>query len=132
VKFLLDTDSVSYALRGEGGIADQLRALKPSELAMSAITLAELRFGAERRRSRRLHRLIEAFAGDVAVVPFDGEAANRFGKVAAALISKGTPIGTLDTMIAAHALQLGLTLVTHDSKHFGRVRGLKIADWVQP
>jgi tRNA(fMet)-specific endonuclease VapC len=97
---------------------------------MSAITLAELRFGAERRRSRRLHRLIEAFVGDVAVVPFDDEAANRFGKVAATLMSKGAPIGTLDTMIAAHALHLGLTLVTHNLKHSRRVRGLKVADWV--
>ena len=130
MKFLLDTDSVSYALRGEGGIADEIRAHRPSELAMSAIALAELRFGAERRRSRRLRRLIEAFAGDVAVVPFDDEAADRFGKVAAALMSKGTPIGTLDAMIAAHALQLGLTLVTHNQKHFRRVRGLKIEDWV--
>ena len=130
MKFLLDTDSVSYALRGEGGVADQIRALKPSELGMSAITLAELRFGAVRRRSRQLNRLIEAFVGDVAVLPFDDEAAARFGKVAAALMSKGMPIGVLDTMIAAHTLQLGLTLVTHNTKHFRRVRGLKTADWV--
>ena len=97
---------------------------------MSAVTLTELRFGAERRHSRRLNRLIEAFVGDVTVVPFDHEAAARFGKVAAALMSKGTPIGALDTMIAAHALQLGLTLVTHNQKHFRRVRGLKVTDWV--
>jgi tRNA(fMet)-specific endonuclease VapC len=45
-------------------------------------------------------------------------------------VSKGTPIGALDTMIAAHALQLGLTLVTHNLEHFRRVRGLKVADWV--
>ena len=130
MKFLLDTDSVSYALRGEGGVADQIRTLQPSALGMSAITLAELRFGAERRHSRRLNRLIQAFVGDVAVIPFNDEAAARFGKVAAALMTKGTPIGSLDTMIAAHALQLGLTLVTHNTKHFRRVRGLKIADWV--
>ncbi len=130
MKFLLDTDSVSYALRGEGSVAEQIRSLRPSDLGISAITLAELRFGVERRRSRRLNRLIEAFVGDVAVVPFDYEAAARFGKVAAALMSKGTPIGALDTMIAAHALQLDLTLVTHNTKHFKRVRGLKIADWV--
>ncbi|MDP6979774.1 MAG: type II toxin-antitoxin system VapC family toxin [Myxococcota bacterium] len=129
MKFLLDTDSVSFALRGQGAVADEIRAHPPSDLGMSAITLAELRFGAERRRSRRLNRLIEAFAGDVAVVPFDDEAAARFGKVAAALMAKGTPIGVLDTVIAAHALQLGLTLVTHNTKHFKRVRGLKIADW---
>jgi len=129
LKFLLDTDSVSYALRGEGCVAEQIRAHRPSELGLSAITLAELRFGAERRQSRRLDRLIDAFVGDVAVVPFEAEAADRFGKLAAALVSKGTPIGALDTMIAAHALQLGLTLVTHNLKHFRRVRGLKVADW---
>ena len=130
MKFLLDTDSVSYALRGEGGVAEQIRAHRPSELGLSAITLAELRFGAERRRSRRLHRLIDAFVGDVAVLPFDEEAAGRFGKVAAALVSKGAKIGSLDAMIAAHALQLDLTLVTHNLKHFRRVRGLKVVDWV--
>jgi tRNA(fMet)-specific endonuclease VapC len=130
LKFLLDTDSVSYALRGEGRVAEQIRAHRPSELALSAITLAELRFGAERRGSRRLHRLIDAFVGDVSVVPFDQEAADRFGKVASALLSKGTPIGALDTMIAARALQLGLTLVTRNLRHFRRVRGLEVVDWV--
>ena len=130
MKFLLDTDSVSYALRGEGRVAEQIQTRRPSELGLSAVTLAELRFGAERRRSRRLHSLIDAFIGDVAVVPFDEEAADRFGKLAAALVSKGTPIGALDTMIAAHALQLRLTLVTHNVEHFRRVRGLKLADWV--
>ena len=130
MKFLLDTDSVSYALRGEGRAAEQIRAHRPSELGLSAITLAELRFGAERRGSRRLQRLLDAFVREVAVVPFNGEAADRFGKVAASLVSKGTPIGALDTMIAAHALQLGLTLVTHNLKHFRRVRGLEIVDWV--
>lgn len=130
MKFLLDTDSVSYALRGEGGVAEQIRQHRPSELCVSAVTLAELRFGAERRGSRRLQRLIDLFVGDVAVAPFDAEAADRFGKVASALVSKGTPIGALDTMIAAHALQLGLILVTHNLKHFRRVRGLEVADWV--
>lgn len=130
MKFLLDTDSVSFALQGEGGVAEQIRGHQPSDLGLSAITLAELRFGAERRGSRRLDRLIDAFVGDIAVVPFDEAAADRFGKVAAGLASKGTPIGALDTMIATHALQLGLTLVTHNLEHFRRVRGLKLVDWV--
>jgi len=104
LKFLLDTDSVSYALRGVGGVGERIQSHRPSDLGLSSITLAELRFGAERRRSRRLHRLIDAFVGDVAVVPFDAEAADRFGKVASALAAKRAPIGSLDTMIAAHAL----------------------------
>ena len=100
--------SEGHALREEEAVADQIRVHPPSELSVSTITLAE------RRRSRRLRRLIEAFVGDVAVVPFDDESADRFGKVAATLVSKGTPIGTFNVMIAAHALQLGLTLVTHN------------------
>lgn len=130
MKFLLDTDTVSFALRGEGQVAERIRAHRPSELGISSITLAELRFGAERRGSRRLHRLIDGFVGDLEVAPFDDEAAGRFGKVAAALMAKGSPIGSLDAMIAAHALQLGTTLVTHNQKHFRKVRGLKIVDWV--
>lgn len=98
MKFLLGTDTVSYALRGEGDVAEQIQTQRPSELGISAITLAELRFGAERCNSRRLHRLIDGFVGDIDVVAFDEEAAGRFGKVAATLASKGTPIGTLDTM----------------------------------
>jgi len=121
---------VGCALRGEGCIVDEIRARRQRELGVSAITLAELRFGAGRRRSRRLHRIIDTFVGDVAVVPFDRDAADRFARVAAALVSAGTPIGTLDTMIAAHALQLGLTLVTHNVRHFQRVRGLDVVDWV--
>lgn len=130
MKFLLDTDSVSFALREHGRVAEQIRAHRPSELGVSAVTLAELRFGAARRGGRRLHRLIDAFVGDIAVVPFDAQAAERFGTIAAALRSKGTPIGVLDTMIAAHALELGLTLITHNLAHFRRVRGLEVVDWV--
>ena len=69
-----------------------------------------------------------AFAGDVAVVPLGAEAADRFGKLEAAPIARGTPIGALDTMIAAH--RCGLTLVTHNLKHFRRLRGLEVADWL--
>ncbi len=130
MRFLLDTDSVSYALRGEGRVVERIRAHRPSDLGLSAISLAELRFGAERRGSRRLHRLIDAFVGDVAVVAFDAAAAGRFGKLAAALVSKGIPIGASDTMIAAQAIQLELTLVTHNLRHFRRVSGLAVTDWV--
>ncbi|MBA2595520.1 MAG: type II toxin-antitoxin system VapC family toxin [Chloroflexia bacterium] len=95
----------------------------------SSITLAELRFGAD-AGSRTLHGLIDAFVQSVAVRPFDEEAADRFGPVASALAKRGEPIGTFDTLIAAHALSLGLTLVTNNVKHFRRVAALKTANWV--
>jgi len=129
-EYMLDTDTVSFALRGRGGVAGRLLGHRPSQVCISSITLAELRFGAEARRSRKLHGLIGTFAEAVVVVPFDQPAADRFAAVAASLARRGEPIGTFDTLIAAHALSLGLTFVTHNSKHFSRVAGLRLEDWV--
>jgi tRNA(fMet)-specific endonuclease VapC len=129
-EYMLDTDTVSWALRGQGSVGARLLEHRPSELCISSITLAELRFGADAKRSRRLHGLIDTFAQSVAVMPFDQAAADRFGSVASALARRGEPIGTFDTLIAAHALSLGLTFVTNNTKHFHRVAGLKTANWV--
>jgi tRNA(fMet)-specific endonuclease VapC len=126
---MLDTDTVSFALRGEGRVAEGLLDHRPSDLCVSAITLAELNYGADAKRSRKLRRLIDTFAQSVQTVPFDAHAAGRFGTVAAALARKGTPIGGFDTLIAAHALALGLTLVTNNTQHFSRVSGLKVENW---
>lgn len=128
--FMLDTDTVSFALRGQGRVATRLLDHRPSEICLSSITLAELRYGADMRRSRKLHGLIDAFAEAMAIVLFDGDAADRFGAVAASLARKGAPIGGFDTLIAAHALALRLTLVTNNSRHFDRVAGLKTENWV--
>jgi tRNA(fMet)-specific endonuclease VapC len=127
--FMLDTDSVSFALRGHGDVAAEIARRKPSDLCISAITLAELRFGAERRRSKKIHAAIDAFIAAVQVMPFDSEAAARFGAAGAALADGGVPIGQMDTLIASHALALGATLVTNNQKHFSKVRGLKIENW---
>jgi len=127
---MLDTDTVSFALRGFGDVSTRLLAHKPSEICLSAITLAELRYGADRRGSPKLHGLIDAFATAVTVVSFDEAVATRFGAVAATLVSQGTPIGDFDTLIAAHALALDLMLVTNNTKHFSRIHGLRIDNWV--
>src|SRR5262249_54081258 len=129
-QYMLDTDTISFALRGVGDVAKRLLEHRPSEVCMSAISLSELRYGAEARRSRKLHSLIDTFASTVAVLPFDADAATRFGSVVAALVRKGTPIGDYDALIAAHAVTLGLTLVTNNTKHFSRVEGLRIDNWV--
>ncbi|WP_437895845.1 type II toxin-antitoxin system VapC family toxin [Sorangium sp. So ce124] len=128
--YMLDTDTVSFALRGFGGVPTRLLEHRPSEICMSAITLAELRYGADHRRSRKLHGLIDAFAAAVTVVPVDEGVAARFGAVASALVRQGTPIGSFDALIAAHALVLDVTLVTNNAKHFSRVHGLRMDNWV--
>ena len=126
---MLDTDTVSFALRGHGEVASRLLDHRPSEICISSVTLGELRYGAARRRSRKLHRLIDAFVGAIAVLPFDQAAGDRFGTVAASLATRGTPIGGFDTLIAAHALAAGLTLITNNTKHFDRVDGLRTDNW---
>jgi tRNA(fMet)-specific endonuclease VapC len=128
---MLDTDSVSYALRGEGAVGETILAHRPSELCISAITLAELRFGPERRKSPKLDKLIEAFVTNMAVMPFDDDCARTFGRIGSVLAERGSPIGEFDVLIAAHAITLDLTLVTNNVRHFRRVPGLKNENWYQ-
>lgn len=127
---MLDTDTVSFAIRGEGRVSERIVAYRPSELCVSAITVAELRFGATRRKSSKLHSLIDSFIGNIAVMPFDELCATQFGIIASELAERGSSIGELDTLIAAHAMSLHLTLVTNNIKHFQRIRDLKVENWL--
>jgi tRNA(fMet)-specific endonuclease VapC len=129
VKYLLDTDSVSFALRGHGQVGARLRAARPSDVCISALTLAELRYGADRKGSRKLHRLIDTFVGAMSVMPFDEPAAGEFGRIGALLADRGTPIDGFDALIAAHAVALRCTLVTGNVRHFSRVPGLAVENW---
>jgi tRNA(fMet)-specific endonuclease VapC len=126
---MLDTDTVSYALRGHDRVVAMLLEHAPSELCVSAVTVSELRYGAARRNSKRLQALIDTFTGAIVVVAFDDFCAHHYGDIAADLEKRGAPIDQLDVMIAAHAMALDITLVTNNAKHFRRVRGLKIENW---
>ncbi len=128
-RYMLDADTVSYAFRGQGQVAVRLLQHRPSDLCISSITLAELHFGAEAKRSQRIRRAIRSFTKDVAVVPFDEASAERFGVVAVALATRGQPIGVYDTLVAAQALSLGVTFVTNNTRHFSRVPGLTVENW---
>ena len=129
LRFMLDTDSVSFALRGQGAVGTQILEHRPSELCISSITVAELRYGATRRKSAKLHQLVDTFTENVAVMPFDEVCAAHFGQLASELAEHGSPIGEFDALIAAHASALEVTLVTNNTKHFSRVQGLKIVNW---
>ena len=127
---MLDTDIVSYVLRGFGRAADAVASRDPAELCISAIALAELRYGAERRASAKLTRDLGDITRIIAVVPFDASCATQYGRVTSELAFRGTPIGQMDSMIAAHALTLDLTLVTNNLKHFSRVANLRLENWL--
>jgi tRNA(fMet)-specific endonuclease VapC len=129
VQYMLDTDHVSYAIRGHGNVGHKILAHRPSEICISALTVAELRYGADRRHSHKLHGLIDIFTENIDIMPFNEQAAIEYGRLASHLVGRGTPIGQLDTLIAAHAVSLGTTLVTNNMKHFARVRGLTVENW---
>jgi len=128
--YLLDTESVSCALRGEGRVGARIVAHAPSAICISAITVAELRYGADRRKSSKLNRLITTFTNTVTVAAFDEACAAAFAKLASRLVAKGRPVGSFDTLIAAHAIALGATLVTNNEKHFRQADGLRFENWL--
>ena len=110
----------------------QAKALSGAEISISAISYAELRLGAERSRRRNRYRLaIRLFCDRLnRIMAWDTAAADEFAVLQAELLKIGKPIGRNDAMIAAHALSIGSVLVTNNRKHFSRVPGLKIENWI--
>ena len=131
---LLDTDICIYLLNQRPGFEAILRRLdgrRQGEVALSAITLAELRFGiaASQHRAVNLAKL-ELLLATFEIAPFDAPAAAAYGSLRAHLQARGTPMGPLDTLIAAHALALGAAVVTNNVREFGRVPGLTMENWL--
>lgn len=128
MKFLLDTCSVSDYLRGVDPVVQRLQKAKPSEVAISTVTVMELRYGATRRQSPKLTTAVEAFLNGIHILAFDAESAERAGVMRATMEKKGHSIALADCQIAATALAHGLTLVTSDGD-LKRVPNLKTVDW---
>lgn len=131
-RYLLDTNTVSFIFKGNFPAVRRRVAEVPfTQLAISTITEGELRFGIARRPgATRLHAVIEDFLLRVSILPWDSEATRHYGALRASLERSGQPMGNLDTMIAAHALAIGATLVTND-RAFSRIKNLKVEDWTK-
>ena len=130
-KILLDTNVCIAILNRDERVREKLDRNRPSALRMSAITLAELRFGAAKsKHASRAAANLHVLVSKVAVIPFDDAATVRYGELRALLEKRGTPIGPLDTLIASHALSLKWTLATHNVREFRRVPGLRVEDWL--
>ena len=132
ILYLLDTNIASCIIKGNSPPVDRRLVKVPvAQLAISAVTEGELRFGAARLpHAVRLHALIEDFLLRVTILPWHSDAARQYGLLRAVLEREGQPIGNLDVMIAAHALAVGAVLVTNDHA-FARIRKLKIEDWTK-
>ncbi len=132
MRFMLDTDCcISLIKRKPAEVLRRLTSLAAGEAGLSAVTLAELRFGVAKSAEReRNNRALDEFLLPLEIADFDEAAADSYGKVRAGLEAAGTPIGPLDTMIGAHALNLGAVLVTHNTREFRRIPGLTVEDWL--
>jgi len=126
---MLDTDICSYVLKTKSDKLAKRFEAEAGNIAISELVLGELRFGANnhQNRTQEIHELIDDFILRLEVVPWAASAA--YGKLRAFLDQNGTPIGNLDTLIAAHALHLDEVLVTNNTRHFGRVPDLKLINW---
>ena len=131
--YMLDTNICIYIMkRKPAEVLTRLKEAWEDGVALSSVTLAELEFGVchsanPAKNEEALLRFLLPFT----VLPFGEEAAAVYGHIRHELQSKGTPIGPMDMLIAAHAKSEGLILVTHNVREFSRVPGLSVENWVE-
>jgi tRNA(fMet)-specific endonuclease VapC len=135
--WLLDTNTCIYLLTGnqpdfQRNILAKLDALPRNERPLiSSVVLSELQYGVRKSRWRKANQaLLDEFMLDFDVSDYDASAAVFYGELRTDLEKRGKPIGPMDMMIAAHALSLEANLVTHNTREFARVKGLRLEDWV--
>jgi tRNA(fMet)-specific endonuclease VapC len=131
LRYLLDTNVCIDFLTGRYlGVVRRIKAERPERLAVSSISVAELRYGAEKSaRPLQNHQKLDKFFEELATVDFDLRAAALYGQIRQQLEQQGTPIGPYDLQIAAHALALEVILVTDNEAEFRRVPGLVVENW---
>jgi tRNA(fMet)-specific endonuclease VapC len=131
--YMLDTYICIYILKKRHvSLLSKLEKLPIGQTCISVVTYAELRYGVERSSSRRLNqRILDNFVSHLAIMSWGPDAAERYAKTRALLEKKGTLIGNMDLLIAAHALCRKDVLVTHNVREFQRVPNLKHEDWAQ-
>ena len=134
MKYLLDTNMCVFVIRQKSPLVLQrLRQHQAGDVGISTVTLAELRYGADKSNDpSKNHAALDAFLVPLETVEFNADAADEYGQVRSDLERRGLPIGPLDNMIAAHARSLGVTLVTNNVREFSRVTGLVLEDWSEP
>lgn len=133
MKKMLDTNICIYIIKNKPqSVLDELKKCNVGDIILSSITVSELIYGAYKSQFVEKNlKAIEHFLIPFDVAEYDYKAALEYGKLRASLEKKGQPIGSLDMLIAAHALSLDITLVTNNTKEFERVEGLEVENWVR-
>ncbi len=132
MKYMLDTNICIYIIKRKPvDVIEKFKSLNIDDVCISSVTLAELSYGVEKSQFQEKNRLaLEEFTLPLEIMPFDEGAASQYGHIRTFLERSGTPIGSLDLMIAAHALSLNSIVVTNNVKEFTRIPDLKVQDWV--
>ena len=127
---LLDTNICIYIINARPpAVLARFKQYRLGDVGVSSVVAAELAFGVAKSGSARNRQALEMFLAPLAMLPFDDAAVWAYGALRAELERRGTPIGALDTLIAAHALSQQAQLVTHNTREFAQVPGLQLADW---
>lgn len=127
--YALDTNTVSYYMRREGGVVPRLQSLPPHRLALPSVVVLEVRFGLLRKGMQSALAAFEQLTAACGQLDFDAEGADHAARIRLQLEAAGTPIGLADLLIAATARRHGCTLVTHNIREFSRVPDLLVEDW---
>lgn len=128
---MLDTNVLSDVIRSpQGTVTRRIEAVGQSNVSISIVVAAELRFGVENRGSDRLRRQVDAVLSGIEIVPLTEPIDREYAVLRASLKRRGSPIGPNDLLIAAHALAHGAVLVTANRKEFSRVDGLALENWL--
>lgn len=132
MKYMLDTNICIFIIKHKPeSVIKRFMELEPKDICISSITYAELVHGVEKSQAVEKNRIaLTVLLSEIEIISFDSSAAQVYGMIKADLQKKGTPIGPLNTLIAAHAKSLELTLVTNNTREFARVDGLELEDWV--
>jgi tRNA(fMet)-specific endonuclease VapC len=135
VKYLLDTNTVSFLMRGEPAVVGRLTAQPRTEVLLPQSVIAEIEFGIaglpRSARRSKLRSVFDLMLADLTRAPWTDDVSRTFGQIKAGLERRGTPLEDLDIAVAAHAVALGATLVTDNLSDMERIPGLHLENWLR-
>lgn len=133
--YMLDTDTCIFLMRGESPVlAARVQSVPLQQQVMSAVTFAELTYGVQASaaaKRKQNQSILDNLALHLAVLDWPQEAAQHYGEIRLDLKKRGGQLGAADLMISAHAKAMGATIVTNNTKDFGRVKGLQVENWTK-
>lgn len=129
-QYLLDTNIIFELVKDpQGTVAQKVKEVGNNKICTSIVVVSEIRFGVEKRNSKKLSQQVEAILSAIEILPYQSPADIHYAKLRCHLEKAGTPIGPNDMLIAAHALSLGLTMVSANEREFLRVPELGVENW---